>query len=264
MKNKMLFALILGISVVACQPKGGEQEATVKDTETKEAVKTPKDYEPSKALVDSVSYLIGINFGSFLKNFDFGDVNWTQIRKGVNDYLKAKGTPRDPEFGKQFKVDPNEMNQIFNGFLEMRNNKLMLENKLASDKFFEKNQSKPGVQVSESGLQYIIENPGSDLKATSDKDTVYVRYKGTLLDGTVFDEQQADSVRFVVGRVVKGWIEGLKLVGEGGKVKLFIPSELGYGERAPREIGPNQALLFDVDVCKVLPYKEPVAEPEKK
>ncbi len=264
MKNKMLFALILGISVVACQPKGGEQEATVKDTETKEAVKTPKDYEPSKALVDSVSYLIGINFGSFLKNFDFGDVNWTQIRKGVNDYLNAKGTPRDPEFGKQFKVDPNEMNQIFNGFLEMRNNKLMLENKLASDKFFEKNQSKPGVQVSESGLQYIIENPGSDLKATSDKDTVYVRYKGTLLDGTVFDEQQADSVRFVVGRVVKGWIEGLKLVGEGGKVKLFIPSELGYGERAPREIGPNQALLFDVDVCKVLPYKEPVAEPEKK
>lgn len=264
MKNKMLFALILGISVVACQPKGGEQEATVQDTETKEVVKTPKDYEPSKALVDSVSYLIGINFGSFLKNFDFGDVNWTQIRKGVNDYLKAQGSPRDPEFGKQFRVDPNEMNQIFNGFLEMRNNKQMLENKIASDKFFEKNKTKQGVQVSESGLQYIIENPGSDLKATTDKDTVYVRYKGTLLNGKVFDEQQADSVRFVVGRVVKGWIEGLKLVGEGGKIKLFIPSELGYGERAPREIGPNQALVFDVDVCKVLPYKEPVAEPEKK
>ena len=88
MKNKFLFALVLGISVVACQPKG-EQEATVKDNETKEAVRTPKDYEPSKALVDSVSYLIGINFGSFLKNFDFGDVNWSQIRKGVNDYLKA-------------------------------------------------------------------------------------------------------------------------------------------------------------------------------
>ena len=263
MKNKMLFALILGISVVACQPKG-EQEATVKDTEAKEAVKTPKDYEPSRALVDSVSYLIGINFGSFLKNFDFGDVNWTQIRKGVNDYMKAKGSPRDPEFGKQFKVDPNEMNKIFNGFLEMRNNKLMLENKIASDKFFEKNKTKQGVQVSESGLQYIIENPGSDLKATSDKDTVYVRYKGTLLNGNVFDEQQADSVRFVVGRVVKGWIEGLKLVGEGGKIKLFIPSELGYGERAPREIGPNQALVFDVDVCKVLPYKAPVADPEKK
>ena len=260
----MLFALILGISVVACQPKGDEQEATVKDTETKEVVKTPKDYEPSRALVDSVSYLIGVNYGTFLKQFDFGDVNWSQIRKGVNDFLKAEGNPRDPEFGKQFRVDPNEMNRIFNGFLEMRNNKKMLENKLASDKFFEKNKTKQGVQVSDSGLQYIIENPGSDLKATSDKDTVFVRYKGTLLNGTVFDEQQADSVRFVVGRVVKGWIEGLKLVGEGGKIKLFIPSELGYGERAPREIGPNQALLFDVDVCKVLPYKEPVAEPEKK
>lgn len=263
MKNKFLFALVLGISVVACQPKG-EQEATVKDNENKEAVRTPKDYEPSKALVDSVSYLIGINFGSFLKNFDFGDVNWSQIRKGVNDYLNAKGTPRDADFGKQFKVDPNEMNQIFNGFLEMRNNKLMLENKIAGEKFLEKNKAKEDVQVSESGLQYIIENPGSDLKATSDKDTVYVRYKGTLLDGTVFDEQQADSVRFVVGRVVKGWTEGLKLVGEGGKIKLFIPGELGYGERAPREIGPNQTLLFDVDVCKVLPYQEPAAVAEKK
>ncbi len=263
MKNKLLFALVLGISVVACQPKG-EKEATVKDNETvNEVVKTPKDYEPSKALVDSVSYLIGINFGNFIKNFDFGPVNWNQVKKGIDDYLKAKGSPRDADFGKQFKIDPNEMNQIFNGYLEMRHNKTMLENKIAADKFLEKNKNKPGVQISESGLQYIIENPGSDLKATSDKDTVYVRYKGTLIDGTVFDEQQVDSVRFVVGRVVKGWIEGLKLVGEGGKVKLFIPAELGYGERAPQEIGPNQALLFDVDVCKVLPYKEPAADLKK-
>ena len=60
--------------------------------------------------------------------------------------------------------------------------------------------------------------------------------------------------------MIKGWTEGMKLIGEGGKVKLFIPSDLAYGERAPREIGPNQTLVFDVDLLKVLPYAEPAAE----
>ena len=185
----------------------------------------------------------------------------------MDAFIKAKGDPRDPKFGEQFRIDPNEMNDIFNKYLEMRHNESLLANKEAGDKFLAANKNKTGVQVTESGLQYIVENPGNDSKAVSDQDTVWVRYKGTKLDGSVFDEvaPEADSVRFVLSRVVKGWTEGMKLVGEGGKIKLFVPSDLGYGERAPQEIGPNQTLIFDVDICKVSRFvaSEPEAEEKK-
>lgn len=271
--NKLFAALVLGLAVVACQPKAQETEALEADAaaaqETvEEAVKTAKDYVASKSLKDSVAYLVGVNFGSFIKGYDFGSLSYSQIKKGMKAFIKAKGNPRDEDFGKQFKVDPNEMNSLFNRYLEMRNNEKLLANKEAGEKFLAKNKSKEGVQTSESGLQYIVLNPGNENKATSNQDTVWVRYKGTLLDGTVFDEvkPEADSVNFVLARVVKGWQEGMKLVGEGGKVRLFVPSELGYGERGPQEIGPNQTLIFDVDVCKVSPYVEPapVEEPETK
>jgi FKBP-type peptidyl-prolyl cis-trans isomerase len=85
------------------------------------------------------------------------------------------------------------------------------------------------------------------------RDTVWVRYKGTTLDGETFDEvpADADSVRFTLQRVVKGWQEGMKLIGEGGKIKLFVPSELGYGERGNQGIEPNSTLVFDIDLAKV-------------
>ena len=261
-QNRLFAALVMGLAVVACQPKGQEvtegEEAPAAE-EIIESAKTAKDYVASKSFRDSVAYLVGVNFGSFLKGYDFGELSWAQIKKGMNDFVRAEGNPRDPDFGEQFKIDPNEINPVFNKYLEMRHNEKLLANKEAGEKFLAKNKAKAGVEVSESGLQYIIKNAGGSLKATSDKDTVWVRYKGTLLDGKVFDEvkPEADSVRFILGRVVKGWQEGMKLVGEGGSVKLFVPAELGYGERGPQDIGPNQTLIFDVDLCKVSPYVEP-------
>ena len=84
-------------------------------------------------------------------------------------------------------------------------------------------------------------------------DTLWVRYKGALVDGTVFDEVPADSepVRLFLSQVIKGWQEGLQLIGEGGKIKLYIPSELGYGERGNQAIKPNSALVFDIELTKV-------------
>ncbi len=267
MKKNLLFAaLILGVSALACQNKTAAEPAEGEEAPAaQEAVaKTARDFKVSKATKDSVAYLVGINFGSFIKGYDFGELSYSQIKKGMNDFIKAKGNPRDPEFGKQFKVDPNEMNRIFNEYLENRRQATLLANKEAGEKFLEKNLKKEGVEVTESGLQYQLIEAGSELVPVSDKDTVWVRYKGTLLDGTVFDEvkPEADSVRFTLDRVVKGWTEGLKYVGEGGKIKLFVPAELGYGERGPQGIGPNQTLIFDIDVCKVGLYKEPEAVAE--
>ena len=83
-------------------------------------------------------------------------------------------------------------------------------------------------------------------------------YKGTLLDGTVFDENQ--DINFTLNRVIKGWTEGMKLVGEGGKVQLVIPGELAYGEYGNRNIEPNATLLFDVTLNKVGTFVEPAEE----
>ncbi len=238
--NKTLMALLMGLSLAACsgQPSG----------ET-----LPKEFRSSKAQIDSVSYLLGINFGNFLKGYDFGtDLNYAEIVKGMKDFVAAKGDMRDPDFTKQFKVDPNEMNDLFNGFLEKRRSGLSMLNLQKGEKFLEANGKKDGVVTTESGLQYRIIEAGNDVKP-GPRDTVWVRYKGTLLDGTVFDEveEDADPIRLTLNRVVAGWTEGLQLIGEGGKIELFLPASLGYGEQGNQAIGPNSALIFNVELTKV-------------
>ena len=114
--------------------------------------------------------------------------------------------------------------------------------------FLAENAKKPGVDTTASGLQYTIVAPGAEYKVQP-QDTVVVNYKGELLDGTVFD--QSDGVKFAADRVIYGWTEGLGLIGEGGKIKLYIPSELGYGERGSYTIPPHSTLIFDVEIVEV-------------
>ena len=239
--------------MVACSPKA-EKAAEVEDgaeaVETvEEVVKTAKDFKPSKKQIDSVSYLVGINFGSFIKGYDFGELNYAQIKKGMNDFIKAKGNMRDPEFGKQFKINPEEMNRLFGDFLENRRSLKLLTNKEAEEKFLAKNKTKDGVVELESGLQYKIIKEGG-VKPTSDKDTVWVRYQGNEVT------PDRDSIRFTLNRVVAGWTEGIQQVGEGGTIELYVPAKLGYGERGNQGIEPNSLLIFTVDLCKVAPYVE--------
>ena len=265
MRKNFLFAILAaGLAIVACSPKA--EKADVEEGEeavetVKEVVKTAKDYKPSKAQLDSVSYLVGINFGSFIKGYDFGDLNYRQIKKGMKDFIKAKGNMRDPEFGEQFKINPEEMNRLFGEFLENRRSLKLLQNKEAEEKFLAKNKTKEGVVELESGLQYKILKEGG-VKPTSDKDTVWVRYVGKTLDGNVVDEvtPDRDSVRFTLDRVVRGWTEGIKQVGEGGTIELYVPAKLGYGERGNQGIEPNATLIFTVDLCKVAPFVEKEAE----
>ena len=247
--NKIIPVLLMGLSLAACsgQPSGE---------------KLPKEFQPSKAQVDSVSYLLGINFGSFLKSYDFGsDLNYAEVVKGMKDFVAAKGDMRDPDFTKQFKIDPNSMNDLFNNFLEKRRSGVSMMNKQKGEKFLEANGKKDGVVTTESGLQYKIIEAGNDVKP-GPQDTVWVRYKGTLLDGTVFDEvaEDADPIRLTLNRVVAGWTEGLQLIGEGGKIQLFLPADLAYGEQGNQGIGPNNALIFDVELTKVGKIAEVAAE----
>ena len=205
---------------------------------------------PTASEIDSVSYLIGVNVGSFIKNFadDVKELDMAQFKKGMNDFLQAEGSPRDPEFVKQFDIDPNQMNQIFNNFVQKKSNYKAAVNAAEGKAFLAKNAKRADVDTTASGLQYTIIAAGADEKITPN-DTVWVNYKGTLLDGTVFDENE--DTQFIANRVIRGWTEGLGLLGEGGKATLYIPSDLAYGERGNQAIEPNSTLIFDVEVLKV-------------
>ncbi len=218
---------------------------------------------PTAAQVDTASYLLGVNFGSIIKGNNFADnmseINMTQLKKGIQDFLEAEGNPYDPSFGEQFDVDPNFMSQILNDYIMQRMNYKSALNIAEGKEFLAKNAKRADVDTTASGLQYTIIAEGASEKIAP-QDTVWVNYKGTLIDGTVFDENDTEEgISFAANQVIRGWTEGLGLIGEGGKITLYIPSELAYGSRGQGSIAPNSVLLFDVEVLKVSKYA-PVVE----
>ncbi len=212
---------------------------------------------PTAAEVDSVSYLIGVNFGAFFKSNGFAEsldeINMNEMKKGIADFLAAEGDPYDPAFGKQFDIDPNEMQTVLGNFLTKKMTYQAALNEAEGKAFLAKNALKENVDTTASGLQYTIIAEGAEYKVAP-QDTVWVNYKGTLIDGTVFD--QNDSTMFVANRVIRGWTEGLGLLGEGGKATFFIPADLAYGAQGNRSIAPNSTLIFDVEVLKVGQFVE--------
>lgn len=218
---------------------------------------------PSKGAIDSTSYLLGVNFGQMIKNNDFGDLNYDELVKGIKAFVNAKGdNPQDSAFLAQFRINPMQMGTIIDGYLSKRKAYTAALNDEKAAAFIESfKAANPEAKTTESGIVYVIHEPGeAGTNATSDRDTVWVNYKGTRLDGTVFD--QNENINFTLNRVIKGWTEGMKLIGEGGSATLVIPSNLAYGERGNRGIAPNSMLIFDVDLLKVGKYVEP-AEPAK-
>jgi FKBP-type peptidyl-prolyl cis-trans isomerase len=125
----------------------------------------------------------------------------------------------------------------------------------AGAKFLAENAKKPGVVTTDSGLQYLVIEPGKGDKPTAE-DTVKVNYKGSLLDGTVFDDsaQHGGAAEFPLAQVVPGWQEGIVLMPVGSKYRFWIPSELGYGETGTPggPIPPNSTLVFEVELLDIV------------
>ena len=255
MKNiRFVAAALAAVAVAACSsPKTTVPEGQI----------DPATLKPSKTLVDSASYLLGTNVGAMVKGYDLGKINFSEFTKGFNDFVNAKGSTQDPDFGEQFKIDPSQIGMVMNTFIQKSSEYATATNKLEGYKFLEANKSKPGVQVdTTTGLQYLIVEPGNENRPDT-KDTVFVHYKGTTIDGTVFDETKEDapSVHFTLNQVIKGWGDGLKLIGEGGKIKLFIPSDIAYGDQPRSEVIKGGAtLLFDVTLDSLKRYVAPAEE----
>jgi FKBP-type peptidyl-prolyl cis-trans isomerase FklB len=204
-----------------------------------------------KTQKDKVSYAIGMDMGGSLKRNSI-DVDIDALVKGLKDSLaggKMLMTEQEQRetlitFQKEFQAKQQEKMKA-----------LAEKNKKEGEAFLDENKKKPGVKVLPSGLQYkvITEGKGASPK---DTDTVTVNYRGTVIDGTEFDSsyKRNEPATFPVKGVIKGWTEALQLMKEGSKWQLFIPSNLAYGERgAGSAIGPNETLIFEVELIKVGP-----------
>ena len=249
MKIKTIIAAALAsMAIAACAQNNNSPEL--------------KALEPSKSQIDSVSYLMGIQFAASAQGWGFGtDFNYNEMVKGFKDFFNAKGNPQSVEFMDQFKISPELMNQVFTDYIEKISAYKGAKGLAESEAFLNANKLKDGVAVTSTGLQYIIEEKGNGV-VPKPEDTVEVYYKGTLLDGTVFDQtSDGEPVSFPLDAVIAGWTEGIQLIGEGGKIRLFIPPQLGYGESgAGGMIAPNSTLIFDVELLKVTPAETPEAE----
>jgi len=132
--------------------------------------------------------------------------------------------------------------------------------------FLSANRKRKKITETESGLQYLTIKAGKG-KSPKEDDEVEVHYHGTLINGEVFDSsvEREETAKFRVNQVIKGWTEGLQLMKVGGKIKFFIPSDLAYGEAGNSAIGPNEVLVFEVELISITPKEEPdaIAVPEE-
>ena len=193
---------------------------------------------------DKVSYSIGADIGKNLKRSDL-DLNPAFLTQGIKDSFVGKTVLTDEEMKAVLQAFQTEMQAK----MMAKQKELAAKNKADSDTFLEENKKKEGVVTTASGLQYKIVKAGEGAKPKA-SDTVSVNYRGTLINGTEFDKSK-DPVSFQVEGVIPGWVEALQMMPVGSKWQLFIPPSLAYGEQAPPQIGPNQVLVFDVELLDI-------------
>lgn len=194
--------------------------------------------------MDKVSYALGLSIGN---NFQTSGIKQLQVEdfvKGLEDVLGEK----------QPAISYEEAKQVINDyFMKLQQERLEI-NKQAGAEFLEINRHKAGVVELQSGLQYQVLKQGTGAKPSAN-DKVKCHYHGTLINGTVFDSsvQRGEPATFGVSQVIPGWVEALQLMPVGSKWRLFIPSNLAYGEHGAGDvIEPNSTLIFDVELLDIV------------
>ena len=209
--------------------------------------------------MEGVSEMMGTNMGAAIKSIG-EELNMRDLMRGMNEALALENAEVADSL---LLMSQEQMRNFFQRFSERKQREAeekreqeMKENARLSIEWLTDVEKEEGVQRTESGLLYRIERAGSEVKATEDTDKVLVHYEGTTREGKVFDSsyERNEPISFALNRVIKGWTEGMKLVGVGGEITLWIPAELAYGERgAGSDIGPNEALKFKVELLEVNP-----------
>lgn len=194
--------------------------------------------------MDKVSYALGLSIGNNFQNSGINDLQIEDFVKGLKDILG----------GQTSEISYDEAKQVINDyFMKLQKEKFEI-NKKAGEEFLNINKGKAGVVTLPSGLQYQVLQKGEGPKPTA-SDKVKCHYHGTLINGTVFDSsvQRGEPAVFGVSQVIPGWVEALQLMPVGSKWRLFIPSDLAYGEHGAGEaIEPNSALIFEVELLDIV------------
>lgn len=212
------------------------------------AVSTPA---PLKTLSDSLSYSIGVMVANFSRQQGITDINTVQVANAINAEMKGGKPLLDQQQCQQLMMD--HVAKIKEGKAE-EDKKLAEAGKKEGAAFLEENKTRPGVISTPSGLQYTVLKEGSGVKP-SVTDKVKCNYEGKLIDGTVFDssDKQGHPIEFQVGGVIRGWTEALQLMPVGSKWRLFIPSDLAYGDQQMGpDIKPGSTLIFDVELLEIV------------
>lgn len=241
MKNfaKLLAGIILASNFIACTSQPG---------------KAPK----LSSNMDSVSYAIGVWIASGPANVpDKSELNLKLVQKAMADVFA----------GNDSVFDRNQIQMILQDFSMKQQQKQVEIDKAEGEArikegkdFLAKNKENKGVVETSTGLQYSIIKEGAG-RQPADTDIVKVNYKGTLINGKVFDSSydRGEPAQFRLNQVIKGWTEGLQLMKEGSIYKFYVPSELAYGDRAMGEdIKANSTLVFEVELLEVV---NPATEP---
>jgi FKBP-type peptidyl-prolyl cis-trans isomerase FklB len=193
--------------------------------------------------MEKVSYSLGVNVAKSVQAQGLESIDAPAIAKAFKDVFE----------GNDLDISEEEANLVLQDYFTKLNNKAQEANIGTGMKFLEENAKKEGVVTTATGLQYTIIAKGDGVQP-KETDNVTVHYHGTLLDGTVFDSsvERGQPASFPVNGVIPGWVEALQLMNVGSKYKLFIPSNLAYGERgAGGAIGPNATLIFEVELISI-------------
>ena len=221
------------VCLAGCGGASKEQEVTLESTDAR------------------LSYGIGLRMGQRMSADDM-QVDVAAYAAGLEDAIT----------GAEAMLTDEEINAEMSAFQERLQAEAEAErmaqaqsNLEAGRAYMEEMSSNGDVQTTESGLQYIVMEPGEGDSPVA-ADSVEVHYEGRLIDGSVFDSsfERGQTVTFGLTQVIPGWTEGLQLMKPGGKFKFIIPPELGYGEGGAGEmIGPNATLVFDVELISIAP-----------
>ena len=210
---------------------------------------------------EKASYAIGVNIGTNMKK-DEVDIDPDILARGMKDAMAGNKPLLNDE---EVKAVLTNLQNTVRDHQQKAFQQSVEKNKQEGEAFLTANRAKPGVIALPSGLQYKILQPGDGPKPTAG-DTVVCNYRGTLIDGTEFDSsyKRGQPATFGVSQVIKGWTEALQLMPVGSKWQLYVPSALAYGERGTPNggpIGPNETLIFDVELVSIQAKPAPKLEP---
>jgi FKBP-type peptidyl-prolyl cis-trans isomerase FklB len=240
MSISLLFVLHTQVNAQAARKPAGVAKPAAKSV-----AKKPAEAQPAlKSSLDSFSYALGVSMASFYKDQGVKSFNTSLVTKALNDVKNGKVL-----------LTEEQCNNTLMSYIQAAKSEAAASTKKEGAAFLATNKTRPGVVTTASGLQYTVLKEGSGPKPTA-TDQVKVHYHGTLLDGTIFDSsiQRGEPIVLGVGNVIAGWIEALQLMPVGSKWKLFIPSDLAYGDNAQpgSPIKPGSTLIFDVELIDIV------------